>query len=355
MSSEKFNKLASSMNDKINDKIDDKVSLTSPMANIMFFFTISAIFGLFNVYYIYSKGSLDSIRESKNNNIFILIYIGLLLLGSYFINVNISKTLCVTNQINWSNILFITLVPWTIIFGLLYFILDIFTGWVNPFSNTIGYVIVSALGATDIIKSIFRSSEDNNEKSLKTALINIEKNYSKIINEFDLELPEFLSYITQFKNEGFLNSSVSKNLEFDENIIKIYQHVNVKFFLGKLVWYMLAGILISSITYNFILNIKCEKTSEETSKAYDELHKKSSYVPVYGKKWQKLSSKGDKTNLSESSQFIELIDKYSERFIENIDDEIEFSKRELRFVGIMNELPQNMCIEINGDYYMPTE
>tara|TARA_B100001093_G_C26835107_1_gene1017963 strand:- start:585 stop:1631 length:1047 start_codon:yes stop_codon:yes gene_type:complete len=338
--------------------LENSTTISSPMPSILFFFTITAIFGILTISFIYSKSTLDSIAEVKNNNVFNLIYIGILLIGSYFININISKTLCNTNEINWSNIFFITLLPWIIIFGLLYILLEIFPGWINPFSNTIGYLIVNALGATTNIINLFKQSKTTTDKPLKEALINIEKNYSKIINEFDIDLELFKSYIDQFRKEGIVNPKVATTAEAlyrSEDVYKLYQHVIAKFFIGKLLWYILAGILIASISYNFILNIKCTKTLEEQKSEYEELYKKSTYVPVFGKKWKKISDKENKTDLSETSQFVDLIDKYAERFINNVDNEVEFTKRELRFVGIMNELPQNMCIQINGEYYIPNE
>ena len=40
----------------------------------------------------------------------------------------------------------------------------------------------------------------------------------------------------------------------------------IKQFVGKIVWYILAGILISSISYNLIISMNCQKTEEQMKK-----------------------------------------------------------------------------------------
>jgi hypothetical protein len=37
----------------------------------------------------------------------------------------------------------------------------------------------------------------------------------------------------------------------------------IKNVIGKITWYTLAGVLVSSISYNFITNMSCEKSLEE--------------------------------------------------------------------------------------------
>lgn len=354
--------LTSNIEEGINQSIDmginEGISVTNPMNNILFFLVITSIYAIVNTYMFYSKTDNREIYNNNNNNILLLIYIGLLLLGTYFINITISKALCISNAINWAKILLITILPWFLIFGVLYYLLQIWSGWINPFSNTIGYLVVNILGVSEHLKKIMTPTENipdnspdkNYNSSLIEALKNIEKNYAMFINEFPLDLDEFNNYIQELKK-----SRIIKNDIYEEDITKIYQHINAKNFIGKMVWYLLAGVLISTVSYNFILNITCEKTTEESTQEYKILQEKAEYMPIYGKKWKQVTSKDNMTNLSESSLFIDLIDKYADRFINNTDNEIEFSKMELRYVGINQQLPQNIYIEINGNYYVAIE
>tara|TARA_B100001093_G_scaffold512387_1_gene582142 strand:+ start:2659 stop:3750 length:1092 start_codon:yes stop_codon:yes gene_type:complete len=353
--------VTSNIEEGINQGIDlgvnEGINVTNPTNTIFYFLVITSIYTVVNTYMFYSKTDSNiEVYNNNNNNILLLIYIGLLLLGTYFINITISKALCISNAINWGKILFITMLPWFLIFGVLYYILQIWPGWINPFSNTIGYLVVKILGVSDHFKKIMAPTEkmsgDSTDKnsSLIEALNNIEKNYAMFINEFPLDLDEFNNYIDELQASKIIKDNVE-----EVDITKIYQHINAKNFIGKMVWYLLAGVLISTVSYNFILNITCEKTTEESNQEYKILQEKAEYMPIYGKKWKQVTSKDNMTNLSESSLFIDLIDKYADRFINNTDNEIEFSKMELRYVGINQQLPQNIYIEINGNYYVAIE
>ena len=332
-------------------------TISSPIPSILFFITITSIFALLNIYGVYSKTKLDEIASS--NNVILLIYIGLLLVGTYFINISVSKTLCVTNSIDWNNILFLTLLPWLIIFGLLYLLLEIFPGWVRPFSNTIGYVIVNLLGAEKDIKNILKQSNglsDLSNKSLVSALTNIEKDYSRIINEFDTNKDNFLSFITQFKREHFLK--IDGPIETNEHVYKLYQHVIAKHFIGKIIWYILAGILIASITYNFLLDIKCVKTADEIEGEYTDLNKKSSYKPIYGKKWKEISESELKNKTNATSNYQSLIEVYYDYFINASDGVVKFNyPDELLVVNINSELEyaNSIYIVVDNKYYIPVE
>ena len=57
-------------------------TISSPLPSILFFITITSIFALLNIYQCYSKTNLDEIASS--NNVILLIYIGILLVGTYF-------------------------------------------------------------------------------------------------------------------------------------------------------------------------------------------------------------------------------------------------------------------------------
>ena len=332
-------------------------TITSPVPSILFFITITSIFALLNIYSCYSKTNLDEIASS--NNVILLIYICILLVGTYFINISVSKTLCVTNSIDWNNILFLTLLPWIVIFGLLYLLLEIFPGWVRPFSNTIGYVVVNLLGAEKDIKNILKRSGniEASNKSLVSALSNIEKDYSRIINEFDTNKDNFLSFIKQFKSENFLNN-ISGPIESNELVYKLYQHVIAKHFIGKIVWYILSGILIASITYNFLLDIKCAKTADEIEGEYTDLNKKSSYKPIYGKKWKEISESELKNKTNATSNYQSLIEVYYDYFINANNGVVELSyPDELLVVNINSELQYatSIYIVVDNKYYIPVE
>ena len=73
------------------------------------------------IYTTINSGTLSHVTTNSKNQIYTLIYIIFLISGTYFINVNISKSICYENSIQWGKVFTITLIPWIIIFGILYF------------------------------------------------------------------------------------------------------------------------------------------------------------------------------------------------------------------------------------------
>ena len=258
--------------------------LPSATTSIIYFLTMTIIYGFMITYNIINTSSSNndyykSVESNSNNQVYTLIYILFLICGTYFINVNISKSICNENTIQWNKVFFITILPWIIIFGLLYFILELFPGWIKPFSNTIGYFIINTLGATTILKEILKESnniKDNN--TLQTALKNIEKNYSIFINEIDIDKNNFIQYLELLYKENFIKEK--PNTKFDDllnndKVKQLFALVNLKHVIGKLFWYVLAGSLIASISYNFIINMSCEKTLKQAEKEYSDLYEKT--------------------------------------------------------------------------------
>ena len=338
--------------------------LPSATTSVVFFLTMTVIYGLIMIYTTISSGTLAQVTTNSKNQIYTLIYIIFLISGTYFINVNISKSICYENSIQWGKVFTITLVPWIIIFGILYFLLELFPGWIKPFSNTIGYIVINSLGATTILKKVLKSySEENSNSTLKKALENIEKNYSRFINEIDVEEGEYKRFIKQLSKESFTrilgdHTDNPDRLYTDSNVVQLFAIINVKDVIGRLFWYLLAGTLIASISYNFIINMTCEKTLEQATKDYSDMFEKTS-DPVYGKKWRKLTEEPPE---SESQDFTgrlsEFITKFGTHLLTKQDsnNEVELSNHQLRSIQLsFDELPKNSYIQIDNSYFKPIE
>ena len=141
-------------------------------------------------------------------------------------------------------------------------------------------------------------------------------------------------------------------------VYKLYQHVISKHVIGKLVWYILAGILISSVTYNFLLDIKCAKTADEIEDEYSDLNKKAAYKPIYGKKWKEISESELKNRTNATSSYQSLIEIYYEYFTNSNNGIVEFNyPDELLVANINSELQYatTIYIVVNNKYYIPVE
>lgn len=249
--------------DNLNSMGNRISKIPGPSSTMIYFIVITLIYGITNIYYIYSLTTQESVAEKSNNQIFNLIYISLLLLGSYFININISKSLCNSNSVEWYRVFIITVIPYIVIFGALYLLLDLFSSWVNPFSNTIGYAIVNVIG----LKSLVDKMISNDNQSIRNTIDTINKNKTKFINEIDKNNLDYEKFLNQVVNDNIFK----KDIENDK--IELFKHIHVKHMIGKLIWYILAGSLISAASYNYIINMKCSKTQEELDEEYNALYR----------------------------------------------------------------------------------
>tara|TARA_Y100000816_G_scaffold69547_1_gene46505 strand:+ start:4289 stop:5347 length:1059 start_codon:yes stop_codon:yes gene_type:complete len=352
------------MESVLRESTNELKKLPSATISVVFFLTITVIYGFIMIYTTLSSGTLAQVTTNSKNQIYTLIYIIFLISGTYFINVNISKSICYENSIQWGKVFTITLAPWIIIFGILYFLLELFPGWIKPFSNTVGYIVINALGATTVLKKVLKLySEENSNSTLKKALENIEKNYSRFINEIDVEEDKYKTFIKQLSQEGFTKISGDytdnpEGLYTDDNVRELFALINIKDIIGRLFWYVLAGTLIASISYNFIINMNCEKTLEQATKDYSDMFEKS-YVPIYGKKWRKLTEEPPESeNQDFTGRLSEFITTFGNHLLTQQDsnNEVELSNHQLRTIQLsFDELPKNSYIQIDNSYFKPIE
>jgi len=123
-----------------------------------------------------------------------------------------------------------------------------------------------------LIKNLLNTKEDNSP-SITQALIQIEQNKSKFINEFEPDKSQFKEFIERLRAEGLTkNTSLTEN-KISKDEIELFKLVNIKHIIGKLMWYILAGTVISSISYNYIINIKCTQTLKDVEKLIESQNK----------------------------------------------------------------------------------
>ena len=249
-----------------------------PGSPLIFFFFITLGFLIFTLFSIQNAKSIEDIEKAKDGSLLTIIYVSILIIGSYFINTTVSKALCDSEAIRWSNILLATLLPWIIIFFSLFIVLKIFPGWITPFSNTVGYVVISILGVENTLTAIL-NKQPNQSGDLAKAIANITHNKSNFINQIDINRATFLSFIGDLKNaniitlnkqegegEGEGDGDGEEELLTNPDIQNLYKLLVIKNVLGQITWYTLAGVLVSSVSYNYIINMSCDKSLEEITK-----------------------------------------------------------------------------------------
>jgi hypothetical protein len=232
--------------------------------------------------YSYYKFTKNGVLSAGVTFVFFLV----LLIGEYFINLAMSKDICGFDQTKTA--LWATVLPWFFVLGALKAALVVFPGWLSPFSNTFGYIFVSV--ATDL-KDVFNniltpqfdldpksavskpqtggggdgdgsSSTDipkddvANKRDIGRALEQIYTDQSILLNELNLDnLDRFWD---SFKESRLIRPSAKV-----EELDKIRSFLRMKDIVGEFVWLVLSGLLVVSISYNYILNIGCSFTPEQ--------------------------------------------------------------------------------------------
>ena len=242
----------------------------SPMVSITYFFVISLAYLFLQIFVVVNSTSLVEIDKVKTHKLYLISYCILILLGSFFINFNISKSLCPSDNINVYTLILNTIFPWLFVFGSIFCILIVFDTWHRPFSNTLGYVVIKLLGIEKLFEDILNTTEnttqaDTNELNIIQAIINMKTNKSIFINEMDEEPSFFQEFIEQLK----MAKIITDNDETNMNIIEIYKLIVIKNSVGRFVWFFLAGIIISTITYNSMINASCNQSKTSILKSYE--------------------------------------------------------------------------------------
>ena len=239
----------------------------------IFFFL--AIFGGYSYYKYTKKGVLSG-------GITFLFFL-VLIIGEYFINLAMSKDICGFDQEKTA--LLATVIPWFLVLGALKSALVVFPGWLTPFSNTFGYIFVSvATDLTDVFNNILTPQFDlapapaaaasgqkgggggddsdipkddvKNKRDIGRALEQIYTDQSIILNELGLDnLDRFWD---SFKESRLIRPSAKI-----EDLEKIRKFLMMKTIVGEFVWLVLCGMLVVSISYNYLLNMGCSFTPEQ--------------------------------------------------------------------------------------------
>lgn len=226
-------------------------SVPNPIFSIVWFFITTIIF--FIIRYI----TLDSSKM-----IFAIIYIFILITGEFFINLQLSSALC-GGIAQTGTALMITFIPWLIIFGLLNVVLMIFKGWKTPFANTFGYLAARIMGVNGVLDDIL-SSRKGTDGKVDVTIDKIYSDKSAFINQ--LYLDDFEQSFSRMKQKNIFKQDVSEGLKN-----KLYQMVLLKDLVSEFVWYSLAGCLVTSVAYNYMISSGCSKSVKDIHKTHDAI------------------------------------------------------------------------------------
>lgn len=263
------------------EKDQDNTPTPNPLAAMIFFFIVTSIYCVISIFM--SGNAMLKLTTT-------ICYILFVITGQYFINLNLTHAMCGVRQ--WKSALFITFIPWIMIFGILHLFLYLFPGWLSPFSNTFGYLVAKLMGLPDLMKIILVPMDKDSKPN--DALLQVSSDTSLLINQF---IPENYKEVpdTEAEKKGvkrlikvrenfdnawkkLQDSKIiqelkpdDKDLYKDENYRnKLYNFVQMKYAISEYVWNMLTGLFVTSISYNYILNTGCAKSPKEMKERYDK-------------------------------------------------------------------------------------
>lgn len=183
--------------------------------------------------------------------------------SQFFFNMSLQKELCGDSNYGFATV--VTLVPWLMIFGLIQAMLIIFPGWKEPFSNTFGYLVTRLAGINNLLFTILKAPKGTNTQLEKT-IHNIYSDPSLFINEVHpSNFDEFF-----MKSRFMFKAGITQNSE----AVKSFKNlIEIKELVSEFVWYMLSGLLVTTVSYNAIANNNCTQSLEEMKKRHAEYEK----------------------------------------------------------------------------------
>jgi len=240
------------------------------------------VFLVITILYIILKHTLGYTYKDKGNakrrNILLGVYVIAVVMTQYVFNTQITKEVCGVVQAGPA--FWMTILPNTIMFGLLITIFSFAPGWKAPFSNTIGYLFAYMGGARKIFMNMILEKEYSGAKKkrpksaakkrsqqggavekhgdashFKKPLIQeIYDNPSLMINEITPN--NFDTFMAEMHDNRIIGDSATKHFS------KLYSLVGLKDCISELIWYILVGSLVITTSFNALHNITCNKDTE---------------------------------------------------------------------------------------------
>ena len=238
------------------DNTGTSTSIPNPFNSMVYFLIITTIY--FILRYKYLDVNIDTVSNKTKKNVWFAIYLLLIIIGQYGINVSLTQSMCSSYQ--WKTALFTTLIPWIFIFGVLHIILKTFPGWLTPFSNTFGYGIAKLTGLTNTFDKILPPTIPEGDetaglnKDAIELLTNVYQDKSLLINTFTT---------SNYEEQWDRIKSIFVPDTDDTNKKEFYTFVGLKDNVSEFIWFLLAGSLVTSVSYNSIVNNGCSQNVAE--------------------------------------------------------------------------------------------
>jgi hypothetical protein len=224
--------------------------------------SIFVYIGLTAVYF-----TMKYMMPERSTALFVIYFI-LILVSQFILNIYLAKQMC-NSPSNVGTAAIATIIPWVLIFGLLNLLLTMFPGWLAAFSNTIGYAVASIVGISSLFtEKLLNVGTPPNKDALKV-IQNILSDPSTIINTLnDENVLNFWNKSVDVKlfKDGF-EPIDNVNANNSPLFYELKKYIMLKNLVSYFIWYLLTGILITSISYNYMLTVPCVQTPKQARAA----------------------------------------------------------------------------------------
>lgn len=218
---------------------------------------------------------------SKNNYLYLGIYLALVMLIQFVVNASVISTTCggsISQNIGAAGVL--TFIPWSLIFGVIIIILIIYPGFKSAFADVIGYFYISG-PATQVITELLVNKElekkltGNETKEEKEALEDAADTIVKICGNTSILINQIVP--DNFQDYWKILNPLMKLKYRDDNSAEtkdikkqLFELVVTRDNIGEALWYIYTGILLTSIVQLKITTRGCVTDTATMEKNYQD-------------------------------------------------------------------------------------
>jgi hypothetical protein len=222
---------------------------------------------------------------SKNNYLYLGIYLVLVMLIQFIVNASVISTTCggsISENMGAAGVL--TFIPWTLIFGVIIIVLMIYPGFKSAFSDVIGYfyisgsatkIITELLVNRDVEKKLTGTETKEEKESLEDAadaIVKICGNTSILINQIVPDnFEKYWKILTPLMKPKYRDTNSQETKDIRQELFEL---VVTRDNIGESLWYIYTGILLTSIVQLKITTRGCNNNTATMEKNYNEFLKK---------------------------------------------------------------------------------
>ena len=182
----------------------------------------------------------------------------------------------------WMAVIFWTVTPNVLIFGLLLFLIIAFPGWKAPFANTFGYVVTLMSGLRPLLQTVLHDGSGASQEEKTNILIKkIYSNPTDIINE--ITPTNWQKWVKHESIRGIFKDQYQKKLNIDKNdssletrnLKKLFKLVVIRDLTSEFIWYMIVGMYIIATQANSLTKLRaslqCMRKPEEVKRMKEDV------------------------------------------------------------------------------------